>query len=119
MQKIQGEGMVFLEIDGSSVTYDLQAGEKLVISTGYLVSMSETCSIDVQTVKGLKNIILGGEGIFNTIITGPGRVTVQTMPLPRLANSIVPYLPTTGSGNASSGNDAVDAATSIIKMFRK
>ncbi len=119
MQKITGEGIVFIEIDGSTKEFNLDKGQQLILSTGYLVSMDDTCSIDVQTVKGLKNIILGGEGIFNTIITGPGRVTVQTMPLPRLANSIVPYLPTTGSGNASSGNDAVDAATSIIKMFRK
>ena len=119
MQKLAGEGIVFIEIDGSTKEFNLDKGQQLILSTGYLVSMDDTCSIDVQTVKGLKNIILGGEGIFNTIITGPGRVTVQTMPLPRLANSIVPYLPTTGSGNASSGNDAVDAATSIIKMFRK
>ena len=119
MQKITGDGIVFIEIDGESKEFELAEGQQLILSTGYLVSMDETCSIDVQTVKGLKNIILGGEGIFNTVITGPGKVTVQTMPLPRLANSIVPYLPTTGSGSASSGNDAVDAATSIMKMFRK
>ena len=67
---------------------------KKILSTGYLVSMDETCTIDVQTIKGLKNIFLGGQGIFNTIITGPGRVTVQTMPLTRLEGSLLPYLPT-------------------------
>ena len=80
--------------------------------------MDETCSIDVQTVKGIKNIFLGGEGIFNTVITGPGKVVVQTMPLPKLANSMVPFLPLNTS-SSSSGNDAVDAATSIFKMFNK
>ena len=116
MQKITGEGVVFLEIDGSSVEFDLKEGEQKVISTGYLVSMDETCQIDVQTVKGVKNIFLGGEGIFNTVITGPGKVIVQTMPLARLANSLIPYLPTS-SNSSSSGNDAVDAASSIFKMF--
>ncbi len=119
MQKLTGEGVVFLEIDGSSMVFDLKEGERMVLSTGYLVSMSETCSIDVQTVKGLKNIILGGEGIFNTVITGPGKVIVQTMPLPKLANSIYPFLPQTVQTSTSSGNDAIDAASSIIKLFNK
>ncbi len=116
MQKIAGEGIVFLEIDGSSVEFNLTEGERKIISTGYLVSMDETCQIDIETVKGVKNIFLGGEGIFNTVITGPGKVIVQTMPLARLASSLIPYLPTPSS---SSGNDAVDAAGSIFKMLNK
>ncbi len=118
MQKITGEGVVFLEVDGSSVEFDLKEGEQKILSTGYLVSMDETCKIDVQTIKGVKNIFLGGEGLFNTVITGPGKVIVQTMPLVRLANSILPYLPTP-SNSSNSGSDAVDAATSIFKMFNK
>lgn len=118
MQKLSGSGTVFIEIDGSYKEFVLNAGEQIVLSTGYLVSMDETCSIDVQTVKGIKNIFLGGEGIFNTVITGPGKVVVQTMPLPKLANSMVPFLPLNNS-SSSSGNDAVDAATSIFKMFNK
>lgn len=119
MQKITGNGVVFLEVDGSSVEFELKEGEQKILSTGYLVSMDETCKIDVQTVKGVKNILLGGEGIFNTVITGPGKVIVQTMPLARLANSIIPFIPTNSSSSSSSGNDAVDAATSIFKMFNK
>ncbi len=118
MQKLTGEGIVFLEIDGSSMEFELKEGEQQIISTGYLVSMSESCSIDVQTVKGIKNIFLGGEGIFNTVITGPGKVIVQTMPLARLANSLIPYLPSQNH-SSSSGNDAVDAASSIFKMLSK
>ena len=56
----------------------LKEGQQLVLSTGYLVSMDETCSIDVQTVKGIKNIFLGGEGLFLTKLTGPGKVILQT-----------------------------------------
>ncbi len=118
MQKITGNGIVFIEIDGSNKEFVLTEGQQLILSTGYLVSMDETCKIDVQTVKGLKNIILGGEGLFNTIITGPGRVIVQTMPLARLANSIYPYLPMPSS-SSSTGNDAVDAGISIFKMLNK
>lgn len=119
IQKISGEGIVFIEIDGSMKEFELKENEKLILSTGHLVSMSDTCSIDVQTVKGLKNIILGGEGLFNTVITGPGKVTIQTMPLPKLATCIIPYLPQSSNNSSSSGNDAVDAATSIFKMLKK
>ena len=118
MQKLTGDGIVFIEIDGSCEEFQLESGQQLVLSTGYLVSMDETCSIDVQTVKGLKNIVLGGEGIFNTVITGPGKVIVQTMPLSKLANSIYPFLPMPTS-NTSSGNDAIDAGISIFKMLNK
>ncbi len=119
MQKISGEGIVFIEIDGSYKEFELAEGQQLIMSTGYLVSMDETCQIDVQTVKGLKNIFLGGEGIFNTVITGPGKVTIQTMPLPKLANSIYPYLPKPSSSSSSTGNDAIDAASSVLKMFNR
>ena len=119
IQKITGEGIVFIEIDGSMKEFELEENQQLVLSTGHLVSMDDTCSIDVKTVKGLKNIILGGEGLFNTVVTGPGKVTIQTMPLPKLATCIVPYLPQTNSSASNTGNDAVDAAASIFKMFNK
>ena len=118
MQKLTGDGIVFIEIDGSCEEFELESGQQLTLSTGYLVSMDETCAIDVQTVKGLKNIVLGGEGIFNTVITGPGKVIVQTMPLSKLANSIYPFLPIPTS-NSSTGNDAIDAGISIFKMLNK
>lgn len=118
MQKISGEGIVFIEIDGSSMEYELKEGEQLVLSTGYLVSMSETCSIDIETVKGLKNIFLGGEGIFNTVITGPGKVVVQTMPLARLANSIIPFIPTPSSSSSlKSDNNTASTIGNILKKL--
>ena len=119
MQKITGNGIVFIEIDGANQEFELAEGQQLILSTGYLVSIDETCSMDVQTVKGFKNILLGGEGIFNTVITGPGKVVAQTMPLPKLANSLVPFLPQQINTSSSSGNDGIDAATSIFKMFTK
>ena len=94
MQKITGNGTVFLEFDGSTVEYELADGQQLIVDTGNLAMMDESCTIDIQTVKGVKNMLLGGEGIFHTVVTGPGRVTLQTMPLSAFAQNLIPYLPT-------------------------
>ena len=102
MQKMSGRGKVFIEIDGSIEEIYLQAGERIVISTGHLVMMDSTCQIDVETVKGLKNIFLGGEGLFNTIVTGPGKVVLQSMPVSKTANIIYPYMPKSSNSTASS-----------------
>lgn len=93
MQKISGSGVALIEIDGYGVDYDLAVGEKIIVDTGYVAVMDETCSMDIQTVPGVKNMLFGGEGIFNTVITGPGRVTVQTMPVSSLAGSVIPFIP--------------------------
>jgi len=93
MQKVSGEGKVFIEVDGSAVTYELAAGEKLVVDTGTLAAMDATCSMDVVTVKGAKNILLGGEGLFNTVITGPGKVILQTISFTNLVNAIAACIP--------------------------
>ena len=93
MQKFDGEGIVFIELDGSIVEYNLQAGEQLVLDTGHLAMMDATCSMDIQTIKGAKNIFFGGEGLFNTVVTGPGRVLVQTLPINKLAIELYNYMP--------------------------
>lgn len=94
MQRLSGQGLAFVEVDGSVVTKELAAGEQLVVDTGYLAMMDGSCSVDVVTVKGVKNVLLGGEGLFNTVVTGPGRVSLQTMPTVQVANAIRPYIPT-------------------------
>lgn len=99
MSKLSGEGTVFLEIDGAVVKYELDAGDELVVSTGYVAAMDDTCTMEIQTVKGVKNVLFGGESIFNTIVKGPGRVFLQTMPLVGVASALRPYLP---SGSSSS-----------------
>lgn len=93
MQKISGSGIVFLELDGSTVEYELGAGQQIVVDTGNLAVMDSTCTVDVQTVKGVKNVLFGGEGLFNTVVTGPGKVTLQTMPLSAFASSLARYIP--------------------------
>ena len=92
MQKITGNGLVFLEIDGYCKEYELAAGESMVLDTGYLAAMSESCSMDVQTVQGAKNMFFGGEGWFHTRVTGPGKIYIQTMPIIQTAQSLTPYL---------------------------
>ena len=93
MQKISGEGTVFIEVFGSALEYNLKKDESMLIDTGSLAFMDSTCTMDVKTVKGMKNILFGGEGLFLTNITGPGKVAVQTMQIPELAKMIIPYLP--------------------------
>ena len=96
MQKISGSGLVFIEIDGHCKEYDLLPGESILADTGYLAAMSESCTMDIQMVKGAKNMFFGGEGFFNTKITGPGKVYLQSMPILHTAQSLAPYLRTGG-----------------------
>lgn len=85
MQKLSGQGTAFLEIDGHVVEYDLAPGQSLQIDSGHLAAMTATVTLDVTSVKGVKNVVFGGEGLFNTRVTGPGHVWIQTMPFSKLA----------------------------------
>ena len=93
MQKISGRGLAFIEIDGHAVEYDLKPGQQIIVDTGNLAMADPTCAIDVQTVKGAKNIFFGGEGLFHTVVTGPGRITLQTMPFSSFVSTIASALP--------------------------
>lgn len=94
MQKFSGNGYVFLEIDGSVVEYTLKKDEVMLIDTGYLAAMETTVGISIEKVKGLKNMVFGGEGLFNTKVTGPGKIWLQTMPLSQMCSTIAPYVVT-------------------------
>ena len=94
MQRLSGQGLAFAEFDGHVVEYDLAPGQSMVVDTGYLAAMDATCSIDIQAVPGIKNMVFGGEGLFNTVVTGPGKVYLQTMPISAVAGVIRPFIPT-------------------------
>ena len=94
MQQLTGNGIAFIEIDGYAVEYNLQPGQSLLVDTGNLAMMDATCKIDIESVKGLKNKLLGGEGFFNTRVTGPGRVILQTMPINGVAAALTPFFNT-------------------------
>jgi uncharacterized protein (TIGR00266 family) len=93
MQKITGPGFVFLEPDGHCMEYSLAPGERQVCDTGVLALMEESCQMDIQMVKGVKNMLFGGEGLFDTVVIGPGKVWLQTMTIPHIAGLISPYIP--------------------------
>ena len=107
MQKVQGNGLVFLEIDGYCKEYELGVGESIIVDTGYLAAMTDTCTMDVQTVKGAKNIFLGGEGLFHTRITGPGKVYIQSMPLLNTAQALSPYIQVQSSSDNNGGGFSI------------
>ena len=93
MQKISGYGTVFAEFDGHVVDYELQPGQQIVVDTGHLAAMTATCQMEIKSVPGVKNMLFGGEGLFNTVISGPGKVWLQTMPISNVAGILRPYMP--------------------------
>ena len=93
LQKFTGNGMVFLEIDGEVIERKLEPGEKIYIDSGHIAAMDESVDFDIERVKGAKNMLFGGEGLFLATITGPGRVWIQTMPISKMAEAIIPYIP--------------------------
>ena len=86
MQKITGPGKVYLEIDGNVIKRELKEGEKIKVDNGYVAAMTQDVKLDIETVKGVKNILFGGEGLFVTSLKGPGTVYLQTMPVSKLAS---------------------------------
>ncbi|MDY6325521.1 MAG: TIGR00266 family protein [Catonella sp.] len=99
MRHYHGDGIVFLEIDGSAHEYDIPAGDCKIVDTGYLAAMSDTCRLEVQTVKGLGNIFFGGEGLFNTVVYGPGHIILQSMPIQSTAMQLYQYMPHPSNSN--------------------
>lgn len=94
MQRLSGRGTAFVEIDGDLMEYVLKPGQKIIVDTGNVAGFETSVQMDIQMVSGAKNIFFGGEGLFNTVLTGPGRVWLQTMPIYNVANAIRPYIPT-------------------------
>ena len=97
MQKLSGQGTAFVELDGELVEYGLAPGQQMVVDTGNVAGFEATVNIAVESVKGFKNKMLGGEGFFNTILTGPGKIWLQTMSIENVANAIRPFIPTGNS----------------------
>ena len=94
MQRLSGNGIAFVEIDGELIEYELKPGQQIVVDTGNVAGFSPSVEMEIRQVPGMKNILLGGEGLFNTVLTGPGRVWLQTMPIMNVAAAVAPYIPT-------------------------
>ena len=96
LQRLSGNGVAFIEIDGAAIEYELAPGQEILVDTGNLAAMSSSCTMEVRTVKGVKNVLFGGEGLFLTSVKGPGKVILQTMPISNLANTIGAFIPHKG-----------------------
>ena len=93
LQKIEGPGRVFLEVDGSVEKVVLQPGESYIVDPGHIAAYSPNLTVALETVKGMKNIFLGGEGLFVCRVTGPGELYLQTLTAQNVAQSILPFIP--------------------------
>ncbi len=103
LQRLTGPGTIFVTIDGEIVEYTLQPGERLKVDTGHVAMFEPTVQFDIEWVKGFKNILFGGEGLFFATLTGPGRVWLQTMPMSKLAGAIASFLPRSEGKSQSFG----------------
>lgn len=109
LQKFTGNGSILAEIDGSVVEMELQPGEQIKVETGHVALFESTISYDVESVSGFKNVLFGGQGLFLTTLTGPGKVYLQTLTAQDMAQKLIPYMPSssgsTVSFSSSSSND--------------
>ncbi len=97
LQRVKGKGIVFLEIAGSIKEINLASGQRIIVSTGNVAVYESSVLYSAEMVKGFKNILFGGEGLFLTTLQGPGKVYLQTMTMPGFAARIVPYIPSATS----------------------
>lgn len=90
-----GEGMIAFAscFPGSIKAFEIAPGQQIVVDTGHLAAMTASCTMEIKSVPGVKNMLFGGEGVFNTILTGPGKVWLQTMPISNVAGVLSPYFP--------------------------
>ena len=94
MQRLTGPGLVFVEIDGAAIEYDLATGQTINVDTGHVAMMQQSVQMDITSIKGFKNVLFGGEGLFLTTLTGPGHIWLQSMTVRNLAQAVIPYIPT-------------------------
>ncbi|WP_345724217.1 TIGR00266 family protein [Herpetosiphon gulosus] len=103
MQRATGPGVVFAELDGEVVEYYLQPGQMMKVDTGHVAMYEPSVQFDIEMVRGFKNILFGGEGLFLATLRGPGKVWLQTMPVMNVAKKLAEYMPSSGGGS-SGGN---------------
>lgn len=93
MQELKGQGMAFVEIDGEAVEIQLERGQSIKVETGAVGMYESTVDMNIEMVKGFSNVLFGGEGLFLTKLTGPGRVWIQSMAIQSMAAELFPFLP--------------------------
>lgn len=106
LQKFTGEGSMLAEIDGSVVELELEAGESIKVETGHVALFESSVTYDVESVSGFKNVFFGGQGLFLTTLTGPGKVWLQTLTAQDMAQKLVPYMPSSSGVTVSSSSSS-------------
>lgn len=114
LQKVTGPGVVWLDLSGEVVERDLAPGERLLVHAGHVGVQQPTIQFDIQMVRGFRNVLFGGEGLFLATLTGPGHVWLQSMPIMNLAEEVGRYLPHGNVGSSTLGNVAGVAAVGGI-----
>jgi len=105
LERLSGHGTAFIHACGDFVEFELDAGQRLKVDTGCVVGWDDTVDYDIERVKGIKTMFFGGEGLFLTTLTGPGKVLIQSMTLHNLASALAPFLP--GAAKGTSGSSGV------------
>ena len=93
LQRVAGEGTAWIELSGELVEYDLAPGETMMVHPGHIGLFEASVTMEIQAVKGIKNMLFGADTIFLAKLTGPGKIYLQTLTLPGLAHAIAPYIP--------------------------
>lgn len=104
MEKIEGDGLAFLHSSGTVVQKTLAPGEILKVDTGCIVGFSQSVHYDIEFIRGIRNTIFGGEGVFFATLRGPGTVAIQSLPFSRLADRIVASAPSQGGKRKGEGS---------------
>jgi uncharacterized protein (TIGR00266 family) len=118
LQKLNGQGIAWLELSGELVVRDLQPGETLRVHPGHVGAFQASVSFQITTVPGMKNMFFGGDGIFLAALTGPGRVWLQTLPIAKLAHAIEKYLPREAPRQAVEGGVVGGIVGSILDNMK-
>lgn len=114
LQKVGGEGQAWIELDGEVVTYDLAPGEMLRVHPGHVGMFEDTVSFDITTLRGIRNVLFGGDGLFLAALTGPGRIWLQSLPLSNLAHAVAPYLPRESGSNGGQSQVGAGIAGGVL-----
>ena len=115
LQKLSGTSTAFVELGGEVVTYDLGPGEMLQVHPGHVGMFESSENFNITFMRGIANVLFGGDGLFIAQLTGPGKVWLQTMTIPNLAHALLPYMGSESTQQATTAGVAGGVAGSVLK----
>jgi uncharacterized protein (TIGR00266 family) len=115
MQKLEGQGRAWIEVGGEVTTYELPPGQTVLVHPGHVGMFASSIQFEITRIRGIANLMFGGDGLHLVALTGPGRIWLQSMPVPNLAHALQPYLVTQGAGEAVAGGAVGGALGSFMR----